>query len=162
MADGIYEMAGSPTPAEIDGKIYNLGPWLVEDDGAVELAVLAERKRPEEVLPSLLPKFEKEQQRILLEIAYVDWVRGPRASRKEVYDWLQTRRGAIFRLHRLLIRNHSEITLEEATKLHDRALEIVGRAVQESGQPLGNSSAPDQAGATIHPNSPPGEKSSAA
>lgn len=154
--DGAYEMAGSPTPAEIEGKTYLLGPWTIADSGVIELVILNSRKRPEDILPSVLPKFEKEQQRTILEVAYKDWLYGPRVKEDECVEFLQTRKGEVLRLYLLLKKNHPEMTFEEAGRLRDLALDTIGRAIRESGQQVGNSSAPDTAGAMqTQANSPP-------
>lgn len=141
--DGIYEMAGSPVPVTIGGKQYLLGPLTAEDEGTIELQILSERRKPADVLAEMLHKMQPEQQRMLLEIAWTDEVRGPRVKRRDYYEWLATKRGRLFRLWLLFKRNHPEITQREV----ERLLEQDSIAAAESaGQPLGNSSPPVEAG----------------
>lgn len=158
--DGVYEMAGSPTPVTIDGKTYLLGPLTAEDAGTIEQEILSERRKPADVLETLLPKLEPTQQRLLLEIAWTDEVRGPRVKHRDVLDWLSTKRGEIFRVWLLLRRNHPEITRDEAGRLYEHALDELGAVARSSGQELGNSSAPAPAGAN-QPIASPGDLSSA-
>lgn len=157
--DGDPEMTGAPTPIKIEGKIYLLGPLTVTDAAIIKQAILNARKRPEDILPSILPKFEKEQQRTILEVAYKDWLYGPRVEDpKEIDDFLKTRDGGLLHAYLLLRNNHPDILAEEVQRLWGLEVEAFGRVLQESGQPVGNSSAPDGAGAA-QANTSPGAES---
>lgn len=156
--DGDPEMTGAPTPIKIEGEIYLLGPLTVTDAAIIKQAILNARKRPEDILPAILPKFEKEQQRTILEVAYLDWLYGPRVSESEVDDFIKTKHGGMLQAYLLLRHNHPDITAEEVNRLWGLEVEAFGRVLQESWQPVGNSSAPDGAGAAQASTSP-GEES---
>lgn len=159
--DGIREMAGSPVPALLDGQTYLLGPWTLQDSGVIEHLVLRGRKKPHEALASLLPGLEERAQDKLLELAYRDELRGARATKEEMLEFLSSDFGETVRLWLMLRHNHPEISMERAAQLRERALEAVSEAIKENGEPLGNSPAPDQAGATANEIASPGAASSA-
>jgi hypothetical protein len=159
--DGLYEMTGSPTPIRIAGQEYLLGPWTAEDDGLLEAKIVSERRRSSEVLEELLPKLDKDQQRMLLAEAWADEVRGARVKWAERLEWLRTPRGRIFRLWLLFRRNHPELNQVDVARLLAASGREVEAAADESGRPLGNSSPPGKPGESGQSSSP-GEISSEA
>lgn len=163
--DGLYEMTGSPLPVVVGGRTFLLGALTAADHGLIEQRILTERRKPADALAEILPALNSEQQRMLLEIAWRDEVRGPRVPHAEVRQWLLTERGQIFRIW-LMLKHHQEVTIEEAGAIYRQALSEIGQksmqeAAEHSGAELGNSSAPAPAGAAeSQSNASPGGQSS--
>jgi hypothetical protein len=138
--ESVHEWTGAPVEVTIAGNNYRLSPLRIRHLGEMERHLLSQRPDPlDQILPRL-PELSESAQRVLLERAYDELLRGPRIPWPELHHWMQTPEGKIYQFW-LAARDHQpELTLELAEELICQAgaaaLQAIERAASDVQEDL--------------------------
>lgn len=141
--DGLHTLSASTHRVTVGGREIYLAPLRLVDYATIERHLLDQRPDPLAAVLARLPEFDGPQLRHLLELAYDDLRRGPRIAHAELFEWIDTHEGQIYRLWLSWRREDPSATLADVEQALQGATPAEEAALREAleqlaGDPRGN------------------------